>query len=148
MSPAHARTASTSARCFARGFLRPSRNTPDAGQFPAGIQTALKRRWLRIDRSAALDVEAAARQKLHGNGVVHGTGGCQAQLLDAEASRARQDAQRVHVRVLALRGSHSDRAVALEQFARIKPLLRRVLQILDLQVLVVIDEVLGARMCR
>src|SRR5258706_13700299 len=47
--------------------------------------------------------------------------------------------------MLALRGTHAHRTIALEQFARIESFLRRVFQIFDLQVVVEVDEVLGKR---
>src|ERR1700676_5313585 len=47
--------------------------------------------------------------------------------------------------MLALRGTHAHRAIALEQLAGIESLLRRVFQVLDLQILVEVDEVLALR---
>ncbi len=52
----------------------------------------------------------------------------------------------IHVRVLALRRSHAHRAVALQELARIEPLLSGILQVLDLQVFIEVDEILGRGM--
>ena len=115
---------------------------PVAGRHPHRAERGV----IGVDRRAPLDIEAAAREQFHRDRVIHRPRGRQAQLADGEAAHARQDAQRIHVRMLALRRAHADGAVALQQFARIEALLRRVLEVLDLQILVEIDEVLAAGM--
>ena len=99
----------------------------------------------RIDGRAPLDIETATRQHFHWHRVIRGPCGGETQLLDAQVALASEHPQSVHVGVFALRGTHADRSEALQQFARIEPLLHGVLQILDLQVLVEVDEILGSR---
>jgi len=60
-----------------------------------------------------------------------------------EGDKARQDAQRIHVRMLALAGAHADGREALEQLDVVEAFLHRILEILELQVFVELDEILA-----
>jgi hypothetical protein len=77
--------------------------------------------------------------------MVEGARGGGADLLGLLAGEAGQDAQPVHVGVLALAGAHAVGGEALEQLDVVEALLHGVAEILELQVFVEIDEVLAGR---
>src|ERR1700690_2475797 len=78
--------------------------------------------------------------------MIHGPKRGETELLDPDAAQAREDSQSIHVRVLALRGTHAERAETLQQLARVEAFLGRVLEVLHLQILVEVDEILARRM--
>ena len=132
-------------RCSARGSRRSPHSIRGAASFPP----ASRPRRVRDARASSgvrrSILKLRPGEQLQRDRMVHRARGGQPQLLDARRPRTRAKiAQRVHVRMLALRGPHADGAVALEQFARIEAFLRGVLQVLDLQILVEVDEVLAA----
>jgi hypothetical protein len=69
-----------------------------------------------------------------------------ADLLRRLAGQAGEDAQRRHVRMLALARAHADGREALQQLDVVVALLHGVFEVLQLQVFVEIDEILAIRM--
>ena len=101
---------------------------------------------LRVQRRPALGVEAASGELRHRHRMKERTRRGRADLLRLLPREPREDAQRVHVRMLALARPHADGRETLEQLDVVEAFLHGVREVLELQVFIEVDEILALRM--
>ena len=110
------------------------------------METAPSELVAALQRRRAIRAEAAPGEHAHRHRVVERPRGGGSDGAARLATDLREDADGIHVGVLALGRPHADGGVALEQLDVVEALLRRVEEILELQILVEVDEVLPLRM--
>src|SRR5512136_2827483 len=72
--------------------------------------------------------------------------GGRSDFFDWQAAKPRKNPHGVHVGVFALRRSHADRGVALQELDGVEAFLHGVREVPELQIYVEVDEVLAVRM--